>query len=183
MTKKSRKASSSRKPRTFARALAAAERRKPTKALVELMRLGSKPKGLAEQFNQMSPGTDWIKAGKPYLPTDATERKALPIVSGVLDYFPLALLEVARVSVAGNAQHNPGEPLHWARGKSTDQADTTVRHIMERGGKDTDGQYHLAKAIWRLCADLQIEIEQERGLPPSRGAWLPEGTSGYGSNS
>jgi len=40
MVKKSRRAPSSRKkPRTFAQALAAAERRKPTKALVELMKL------------------------------------------------------------------------------------------------------------------------------------------------
>jgi hypothetical protein len=120
---------------------------------------------------QTYPGRDHIKAGKPYLPTDAAARKGLPIVTGVLDYFPLALLEVARVSVEGNRQHNgPNSPLHWARGKSMDQADTTVRHVMERGGKDIDGCYHTAKAIWRLCADLEIEIEEERGLPPSRGS-------------
>lgn len=114
---------------------------------------------------------DWIKAGRPYLPTDPAERKGLPIVTGVLDYFPLALLEVARVSVAGNIQHNPGQPMHWARGKSGDQADTAVRHIMERGGRDIDGQYHMAKAIWRLCADFQIFLELERGLPVSRNSW------------
>lgn len=108
--------------------------------------------------------------GKPYLPTDPAERKGLPICTGVLDYFPLALLEVARVSKAGNDQHNPGEPLHHARGKSMDQADTAIRHIMERGGKDVDGQYHLAKAAWRILADLQIDLERERGLPIARGA-------------
>lgn len=107
--------------------------------------------------------------GEPYLPTDPATRKGMPIVSGVLDYFPLALLEVAKVSKAGNDQHNPGEPLHWARGKSMDQADTAVRHIMERGGVDTDGQRHLAKAAWRILADLQIEMEREQGLPESRG--------------
>jgi hypothetical protein len=88
----------------------------------------------------------------------------------VLDYFPLALLEVAKVSKAGNDQHNPGQPLHWARGKSMDQADTTIRHVMERGGIDTDGNRHLAKAAWRILADLQIEMEQALGLPPSRGS-------------
>ena len=179
MTKKSRKASSSRKkPRTFAQALAAAERRKPTKALVELMKLGTvgygetKPKNLAEQHGQKSPGTDWITEGKPYLPTDPTERKSYPIVTGFLDYFPLACLEVSAVSVAGNNQHNPGEPLHWARGKSMDQADTAVRHIMERGSKDVDGTYHMAKAIWRLMADFEIFLEEQKGLPPSRASWL-----------
>ena len=40
------------------------------------------------------------------LPTDAKERKNLPIASGVLDYFPKALAEVARVSKVGNDQHN-----------------------------------------------------------------------------
>ena len=112
----------------------------------------------------------------PYFSTDYNERKGLPIVTGVLDYFPLAMLEVARVSEAGNNWHNPGEPLHWARGKSMDQCNTAVRHIMERGGcerlgltgKDTDGTYHLAKAIWRLAGQLQLDIEAERGLGPSR---------------
>jgi hypothetical protein len=116
---------------------------------------------------------DWIKAGKPYLPTDYNERKAIPIVTGFLDYFPLACLEVAKVSIAGNAQHNPGEELHWARGKSMDQINTTVRHIMERGGLDTDGRRHLAKAAWRIMAALQIEMEEALGLPPSR-ASTPE---------
>jgi hypothetical protein len=114
---------------------------------------------------------------KPYFSTDYQERKGIPIVTGLLDYFPLSAIEVAKVSAAGNAQHNPGEELHWARGKSMDQCNTAVRHIMERGGckrlgldgKDTDGTYHLAKAIWRLMAQLQLDIEEERGLGPSRG--------------
>ena len=142
--------------------------RKPNKKLRELMQTPS----IFEKPKPNSPGTDWIVAGKPYLPTDAAARKGYPIVTGFLDYFPLACLEVSAVSVAGNNQHNPGEPLHWARGKSGDQADTAVRHIMERGGKDVDGQYHMAKAIWRMMADFQIFLEQERGVPPSRASWV-----------
>jgi len=95
------------------------------------------------------------------VPSDAQERKGLPIVTGVLDYFPLALLEVARCSKVGNDQHNPGEPLHWARGKSTDEADAMVRHLMERGKIDTDGIRHSAKMAWRALALLQKEIEAE----------------------
>lgn len=117
-----------------------------------------------------SPSSGEAYGGKPYLPTDPAERKGLPICTGVLDYFPLALLEIAAVSKGGNDQHNPGEPLHWARGKSMDQADTAIRHIMERGNRDVDGKYHMAKAIWRLLADFQIFLEQERGLPISRGS-------------
>jgi hypothetical protein len=67
------------------------------------------------------------------LPTDAAERKAAPIATGVLDYFPDALMEVARVSQIGNGQHNPGEPLHWAKEKSQDEADALMRHLADRG--------------------------------------------------
>lgn len=93
------------------------------------------------------------------LPSDAQERKDTPIVSGVLDYFPDAIAEVARVSLAGNEQHNPGEPLHWAKEKSTDEADALVRHLMERGTFDTDGQRHSAKVAWRALALLQRELD------------------------
>lgn len=96
------------------------------------------------------------------LPTDSDARKDYPIVTGVLDYFPDALLEVARVSKAGNDQHNPGQPLHWARGKSTDQANTLGRHLLQRGTRDSDGQRHTAKVAWRALAMLQTEIEDER---------------------
>ena len=96
------------------------------------------------------------------LPTEAKARKALPICTGVLDYFPDALAAIAEVSRLGNEQHNPGEPLHWSREKSSDHPDCAVRHIMERGKRDIDGARHLAKAGWRILAALQLEIESER---------------------
>jgi hypothetical protein len=94
-------------------------------------------------------------------------RKATPITSGVLDYFPLAMAEVARVSKAGNDQHNPGQPLHWARNKSSDHADCIVRHLIERGIVDTDGMRHSAKMAWRALALLQEELEAEAGFNPA----------------
>lgn len=103
------------------------------------------------------------------LPSDAKERKKIPIGTGVLDYFPAALAEIAKVSHAGNEQHNPGQPLHWARGKSTDQADTMLRHFLERGTLDSDGVRHSAKMCWRALAILQLELEAE-GAPIARGA-------------
>lgn len=104
------------------------------------------------------------------LPTDKDARKSLPITTGVLDYFPAAIAEIARVSKAGNDQHNPGQPLHWARGKSMDHADCVTRHLMDRGTKDTDGMRHTAKAAWRILALLQEELEEQEGAPPPRGA-------------
>ena len=103
-------------------------------------------------------------------PADPKKRKGYPITTGCLDYFPQALLAVAEVSRVGNEQHNPGEPIHWARGKSMDQADTIVRHLMERGCVDTDGIRHSAKMAWRALALLQLEIEEAEGLMPSRGS-------------
>ena len=100
------------------------------------------------------------------LPGDATSRKECPLVTGVLDYFPLALAEVARISQAGNDQHNPGQPLHWAREKSADHADCVGRHLIERGMIDKDGQRHTAKMAWRALALLQQELELEAGFTP-----------------
>lgn len=104
------------------------------------------------------------------LPTSPEARKGIPIATGVLDYFPAALAEVAKVSKAGNDQHNPGEAMHWARGKSMDQADTCVRHLMERGEIDVDGMRHSAKAAWRALAILQLELEEAGEAPLARGA-------------
>jgi hypothetical protein len=96
---------------------------------------------------------------KPILPQDAQARKRTPIASGVLDYFPKALAAVAQCSYAGNEQHNPGQPLHWDRSKSTDEADCLIRHFIERGTIDSDGIRHSAKMAWRGLALLEKEIE------------------------
>ena len=96
------------------------------------------------------------------LPTDPKARKGLPIVTGVLDYFPDAIAAVAEVSRVGNEQHHPGEPLHWDRAKSQDHADCIGRHLMQRGTLDSDKMRHSAKAAWRCLALLQTEIENER---------------------
>jgi len=99
------------------------------------------------------------------LPTDPAARKALQLYTFMFRYFPDAWLAVVDVARAGNAQHNPGEPLHWAREKSTDQMNAAFNHIFDYGmGEkvDTDGCHHLAKAIWRLSAQLQIDIEDAR---------------------
>ena len=93
------------------------------------------------------------------LPSNAADRKKVPITTGVLDYFPDAIAAVAEVSRIGNDQHNPGEPLHWAREKSTDHENCIARHLIERGTLDVDGARHSAKMAWRALALLQLEIE------------------------
>ncbi len=106
--------------------------------------------------------------------TESELRKASPLARGVLDYFPDALLEVSRISKAGNDQHNPGEEMHWSREKSPDHADCLLRHLIDRGDFDTDGQRHTAKVAWRALALLQIELEAEANrstiMPPEQAA-------------
>jgi hypothetical protein len=111
------------------------------------------------------------------LPKDDKLRKALPLFTFLTEYFPDAILELVKVSVAGNMQHNPGEPMRWARGKSMDQLNTAQRHMWDYA---TSGPYndepplppeilaaiggeppmHLANAAWRLLAQIQLDCEQ-----------------------
>jgi hypothetical protein len=96
------------------------------------------------------------------LSTDSAERKNTPIFSGVMNYFPLALAYVAKVSKAGNDKHNPGQPLHWARGKSTDHQDCIARHLIDYDGIDPDdGLLHAGKLAWRALALLETELEKQ----------------------
>lgn len=121
------------------------------------------------------------------LPTDSKSRKQIPITRGVLDYFPDAIAEVARVSFVGNEKHNPGQPMHWARDKSNDHADCIARHLLERGTVDPqDGLRHSAMLAWRALALLQLEMEAVAAAPPTfQGVPMPfvpvlEGQGGTG---
>lgn len=104
------------------------------------------------------------------LPDDADARNAIPMADGVLYYFPNALAEVAKVSKAGNDQHNPGQRMHWARGKSIDHANKIVRHLVDAGKRDGKGIRHSAYLAWRALALLQEEIEQDEGAPLPKNA-------------
>ena len=104
------------------------------------------------------------------LPTEAAERKKYPISSGFLDYFPDAVVAISNLSQRGNDQHNPGQPLHWAREKSGDESDTMLRHFLQRGTMDTDGVRHTVKMAWRALAILQKEIEAEQEVEFPYGA-------------
>jgi hypothetical protein len=92
-------------------------------------------------------------------------RKRSPVYEGFIKYFPNAVLEVSRVSLVANEQHNPGEPLHWAMEKSTDEADALIRHLIDhsKGEEfDTDGLRHLAKVAWRGMALLERALTSKQ---------------------
>jgi hypothetical protein len=118
-----------------------------------------------------------VQPGKPFvhamyvgpvggLPTAPAARKRIPLATGLLDYFPDALAAVAEVSRIGNEQHHPGQPLHWDRAKSTDEADALLRHFIDRGKMDGEVR-HTAKVAWRALAMLQKEIEADTGVMAS----------------
>ena len=63
------------------------------------------------------------------LPTDAKERKAIPIYTGFVNYFPRAIAAVAKISLEGGIQHGQtAETLHWDRSKRSSKSDFTVFH-------------------------------------------------------
>ena len=109
------------------------------------------------------------KVGRLLDSLSSAERKRYPMTKGLTDYFPDACAAVANVSFEGNEKHNPGEELHWARGKSMDHADCIARHLAQRGGFDGSIR-HSAALAWRALALLQEELEYEFGFDLPRGA-------------
>lgn len=99
------------------------------------------------------------------LPTDSAERKNYPLFEGCIAYFPAALAGVARHSKMGNDKHNPGEPLHHARGKSTDHKDCIVRHLIDLAD--------LIREHDELCQSRCVET-QEYAVPAAQDAILDE---------
>lgn len=99
-------------------------------------------------------------------PSESQIRKATPVYRGFFRYFPKAIRAVTAVSQIGNNKHNPGEDLHWAKEKSTDEPDCVLRHMLDEaeceiegeigaGGVDESGVLNLASTAWRAMANLE----------------------------
>ncbi|TWI04823.1 hypothetical protein IP90_00961 [Luteimonas cucumeris] len=77
------------------------------------------------------------------------------------DYFPAAIIELAKVCRAGNRQHNGDAPiLYWNRSRSSEHFEKGIGHWSKRGRSDLDGTRHVSKASWRALADCQLEMER-----------------------
>ena len=112
------------------------------------------------------------------LPTDATARKNIPVYSGFVKYFPRGMCAVARLSKIGNDQHNPGQPLHWAKEKSTDELDAFMRHMVDDALGvliDSDDVLHATKMAWRAMANLEriLEAQEKAAAAPAVVATKP----------
>ena len=102
-----------------------------------------------------------IKMAKDSLPK---LYKSFPMFEGLLKYFPNALREISHLSLVANEQHNPGEPLHWAREKSFDHKDALLRHLTEiaKGNEiDDDDILHATKVAWRALANLEETLRKK----------------------
>lgn len=120
------------------------------------------------------------------LPTDSQERMELPLWTVLMNFFPDVFLEIVKVCVQGNKQHAIGEDLKWVRHASADHLNKAFRHMFDYGRgakKDADGRYHLAKAIWRLSAQLQLDIEADQKVHPAQQANLQQHAAVYGMQS
>jgi hypothetical protein len=100
-------------------------------------------------------------------PEDDAERSKFPLFDGALAYFPNAIAYVAYISKMGSEKHNPGQPMHWARNKSTDHENKIARHLVDAGKLDSAGVRHSGNLAWRSLALLQTELEQAGLCPPS----------------
>lgn len=116
--------------------------------------MNSKPDN--PMINDIEVDVEVVKANDKH-----AERKAQPVTSGVLNYFPDAIKYVSVVSKAGNDQHHPDKPLHWDKSKSSDELDALVRHLIDHNVNplDDDGILHLGKVAWRALAALQRYID------------------------
>lgn len=92
-----------------------------------------------------------------------TDRKKMPVYTGVMKYFPNALKYVSKISQAGNDQHHPEKPLHWDKSKSFDHTDALARHLIDHSQEpiDDDGMLHLGKVAWRALAALEMYLDED----------------------
>lgn len=106
-----------------------------------------------------------VKPGAWLASLTSAERKECAVSRGFMAYFPDAIALVARHSVRMNEKHNPGEPVHWARGKSNDQPDCEARHLIATSvnpdEQDADGAHEIVCKAWRALADLQEWAERK----------------------
>ena len=117
-------------------------------------------RGLAQAFANPAHASVRLSDEPMTLPNDSNARKDMPIGTGVIDYFPRALAEISKLSKAGNDKHNPGQPLHWSKEKSTDHANCIIRHFIDRGKIDPDSNLlHDVGLAWRALANLEVTLE------------------------
>jgi hypothetical protein len=102
---------------------------------------------------------DWLQG------LTSAERKEVAVARGFFAYFPDAIALIARHSVRSNEKHNPGQPVHWSREKSSDHEDCIGRHSLAVAvdPDSLDGtEPHMICRAWRAMAALQEWAEKQK---------------------
>lgn len=116
------------------------------------------------------------------LPSEDRLRKQVRAFMGFVKYFPDAIAMCAILSKVANDQHNPGQPMHWAKEKSTEELDSLMNHLIDIASKgelsqDADGIYDAVKVFWRAGANLQ-RLADKHGAEVLIANMLKERTDG-----
>jgi hypothetical protein len=113
-----------------------------------------------------APAAEAAKPGDWLASLTSAERKEVAMSRGLKAYFPDALALIARHSVRMNEKHNPGQPVHWSREKSSDHEDCVGRHSLaiaiDPDSLD-DGEPHIVARGWRALAALQLWAAKQKG--------------------
>lgn len=120
-------------------------------------------------MNQRAPNKPAVRSS--FGATSAQRKQANLLLA--LQYFHDALAEVGRVILAGQQQHGV---TGWDRSKSGDELEAMLRHTVDAGFIDNDGERHTAKAAFRVLAALQKELERDLDLPLSVGSVAGDST-------
>jgi hypothetical protein len=127
-------------------------------------------KGKGESYGKRFPNDQWGVKLRDYT---SAERKEMPVWTVLAEYFPDAFAALARHSKKNNDKHNPGERMHWARGKSADHLECAARHLLTPDRKDeVSGETELVAALWRVAAEVQLREEKRlvaAGIRPLSG--------------
>jgi hypothetical protein len=106
-----------------------------------------------------------VKAVRTLPPKDDADKPQ--IWRGALDYFPLALIAVARVSEVGTRA--PGH--EWGGWRDVPDGarrytEAMVRHLMAESTEGpydlTDNQLHAAKVAWGALCRLELMLREKR---------------------
>jgi len=99
------------------------------------------------------------------LPDNDDERKRIPLWTATIGYFPAAFMLLAKLGYDANEQHNPGEPVHWARDKSTDHLNCAMRHLFDSLFLTREARLKvLTQVFWRIGAEIQTSYEELYGV-------------------
>jgi hypothetical protein len=87
-----------------------------------------------------------------------------PVFEGVLEYFPLAILEIAKVSAMGAQKYDWGNWVHVQDGYKR-YTSALCRHLVGKGDLDFDDEsnlLHAAHVAWNSLARLELILKKMR---------------------